>query len=71
MDFIEGLPKSDKYDSILVVVDRFSKYAHFIPLHHPFTAQTVAQVVFAQVVKLHSLPKCIVSDRDKIFTAHF
>jgi hypothetical protein len=71
MDFIEGLPKSESYDTILVVVDRFSKYAHFIPLHQPFTAQTVAQAVFDNVVKLHGLPKTIVSDRDKIFTGHF
>jgi hypothetical protein len=71
MDFIEGLPKSDGYDTILVVVDRFSKYAHSIPLHHPFTAPTVAQAIFDNVVKLHSLPKSIVSDRDKVFTAHF
>lgn len=71
MDFIEGLPKSERYDTILVVVDRFSKYAHFIPLTHPFNAQVVAQAVFDNVVKLHGIPKTIVSDRDKIFTAHF
>jgi hypothetical protein len=71
MDFIEGLPKSEGYDTILVVVDRFSKYAHFIPLHHPFTATIVAHAIFDTVVKLHGLPKSIVSDKDKVFTGHF
>lgn len=38
---------------ILVVVDRFTKYAHFIPIEHPFSAQAIALVVFENVVKLH------------------
>jgi hypothetical protein len=71
MDFIEGLPKPEGYDTILVVVDRFSKFAHFIPLHHPFTTTTIAQAIFDNVIKLHALPKSIVSDRDKVFTSHF
>jgi hypothetical protein len=69
MDFIEGLPKSKKYDSILVVVDKFTKYAHFVPLSHPFTALQVAQVFVDNIYKLHGLPTSIVSDRDRIFTS--
>ena len=53
MDFIEKLPKSEGYDTIMVVVDRFSKYAHFFPLKHLFSAQLVAQVILDNVVKLH------------------
>jgi len=71
MDFIEGLPKSEGYEVILVVVDRFTKYAHFITVKHPFTAPTIARAVFDNVIKLHGMPKTIVSDRDKVFTSVF
>jgi hypothetical protein len=69
MVFIEGLPKSQKYDTILVVIDKFTKYAHFLPLSHPFTALQVAQVYMEQVYMLHGLPESIVSDRDRFFTS--
>ena len=69
LDFIEGLPKSYKWDVILVVVDKFSKYAHFLPLSHPYTALQVAQTYFNNIYKLHGLPSAIISDRDRIFTS--
>jgi hypothetical protein len=71
MDFIEGLPLYDGYNCILVVVDRFTKFSHFVPLRHPFTAPSVARVFIDTVVKLHGMPHTIISDRDRIFTSAF
>lgn len=71
MDFIEGLPKLDGVDTIFVVVDRITKYAHFIPLRHPFMAPMVAAAFVKEIVRLHGIPKSIISNRDKIFLSLF
>lgn len=53
------------------MVDKSSKFSHFIALKHPFTAQSVAQLFLDNVYRLHGLPKSIISDKDKIFTSLF
>jgi hypothetical protein len=69
MDFVEGFPKMGGKSVVLTVVDWFSKMAHFVPLGHPYTALTVAQVLFDNIVKLHGFRCSIVSDRDPVFTS--
>jgi hypothetical protein len=71
LDFIEGLPVSQGRDTIMVIVDRLSKFAHFLTLRHPFTAKTVAEKFVEGVIKLHGMPKSIVNDQDPIFISHF
>jgi hypothetical protein len=69
MDFIEGLPQSAMHNTILVIVDKFSKYSIFIALKHPFTALDVAKAYMTNIFKTHGLPQAIISDRDRIFTS--
>jgi hypothetical protein len=70
MDFVEGLPRSGSVNAILVVVDRYSKFAHFIALRHPFTALSVARLFLDNVYKLHGMPQAILSNHDKVFTSN-
>ena len=71
MDFVEGLPKSQKHDVVLVVVDKLTKFVHFIPLSHPYIAAKVASLFMQHIFKLHGMPTSIISDGDHIFTSKF
>ncbi|KAL5803455.1 hypothetical protein ACOSQ4_031760 [Xanthoceras sorbifolium] len=71
MNFMEGLPPSNGHTMVMVVVNHLSKYAHFIPLKHLFTAISVAKAFLSHVVRLHGMLSSIVSDRDKLFVSTF
>ena len=64
MDFITNLPRSKGYMTVFVVVDRYSKYAHFGPLPTTHTASQVADLFCSMVIYLHGIPRSIISDRD-------
>jgi hypothetical protein len=76
MDFITDLPESlDKasgrhYNGIMVVVDRLTKYNHYIPYRKDFTAEQTAATLIDRVFRIHGLPRKIVTDRDKLFTSN-
>jgi transposase InsO family protein len=77
MDFVTGLPESKdpttglKYDAILVVVDRFTKAAEYIPFRKNYTAEQLGHVLKDRVFRYHGIPKTIISDRDKLFTSNY
>lgn len=70
-DFIVKLPLSNGFDSILVVVDRFSRQAHFIPCMESTNAEELAEIFIREVWKHHGLPKRTISDRGSTFNSHF
>jgi hypothetical protein len=69
MDFVNGFLKVGGKAVILTIVDRLSKYAHFIALAHPYTAMTIAAAFIEQIVLLHGVPASIISDRDPVCTS--
>jgi hypothetical protein len=72
MDFITGLPKNGKqHDSIMVVVEKLTKVAHFIPLKTTHKEANVVDIFMREITRLHGVPKTIVSDRDSKFTSKF
>jgi hypothetical protein len=73
MDFVTGIPQTSNYsyDMIMVVVDRLSKYAHFVPCYTTNTAEDIAWYFYSEVVKFHGVPEIITSDRDVKFTSAF
>ena len=73
MDFVTGLPTVQSgYDSIFVVVDKLTKVAHLIPVKKKYSASSdIAQVFVKEIVRLHGLPRRIISDRDSKFTSKF
>lgn len=69
LDFISSLPNSHHYNCTMVLVDKFSKYAHFLALTHLFSALSVAKLYLKEVYHLHGLLSSIILDRDPIFTS--
>jgi len=77
MDFVTGLPQSSdpatglKYDSVLVIVCRFTKYVELLPCQKKTTAQELAFLFLDRLIRHHGIPKTIISDRDKLFTSNY
>ncbi|WVZ52484.1 hypothetical protein U9M48_003538, partial [Paspalum notatum var. saurae] len=72
IDFVVGLPRTQKgYDSIWVIIDRFTKSAHFLPVKTVYRANTYVELYIAKIVSLHGVPRTITSDRGSVFVSRF
>jgi len=69
MDFIPDLPKSDGYDTILVVIDRLTQMSHFIPCSMDLDARQFGNLFMKEIVRLYGLPHDIITDRGTLFTS--
>jgi hypothetical protein len=72
MDFIIGLPKTNKkHDSIMVVVEKLTKATHFVHVKTTHTTTNIAEIFMKEIARLHGIPRTIVSDRYTNFTSNF
>jgi len=71
LNLVTGLPKSNSYDALLVVVDRLSKMAHYIPTTMDVNSKQVAKLFFDNIFHLHRIPDSIVSNRGTQFASEF
>ena len=72
MDFNTGLSMTwRQHDSIMVVIDKLTKEAHFIPVKSMHKTDDIANIFMKEIFKLHGLPRAIISDRDVEFTSNF
>ncbi len=72
MDFVTGLPRAQSgADAVWVVMDRLTKFAHFLPVQVTCPLERLAQVYLDKVVRLHGMPTSIISDRDPRFVSYF
>jgi len=77
MNFITKLSKStnlatgERYDSILIMVDKLIKYSHIIACKEKFTAEQLGYIVLDRLIRYHDIPKELISDRDKLFTSNY
>ena len=71
MNFVTGLPQSQKHGAVWVVVDRLTKTARIMPIRTDYPVSKLSHLYVEHIVRLHGVPISIVSDRDSKFTSNF